>query len=179
LLGKIDTLRSIMERNGMAGKPLWATEGGWGTNGEMTDPDAQAAYVARWLILQASAGVQRAYWYMWDTGTNPQGWGGLWDESRGAFKAGVAYGEVYKWLVGATFTKPCSGDRDVWTCNLALPGGKQGRIVWNAAHSYDAGFTSKYPVGKDFSQVRELSGHQAAINDGSVAIGSKPVLLEN
>jgi hypothetical protein len=179
LLGKIDTLRSIMEQNGMAGKPLWATEGGWGTNGEMTDPDAQAAYVARWLILQASAGVQRAYWYMWDTGTNPQGWGGLWDESRGAFKAGVAYGEVYKWLVGATFTKPCSGDRDVWTCNLALPGGKQGRIVWNAAHSYDARFTSKYPVGKDFNQVRELSGHQAAINDGSVAIGSKPVLLEN
>jgi hypothetical protein len=162
----------------MPGKPLWATEGGWGTNGEMTDPDAQAAYVARWLILQASAGVQRAYWYMWDMGSNPQGWGGLWDDSRGTYKAGIAYGEVYKWLVGATFTKPCSSDRDVWTCDLTLPGGKQRRIVWNASHSYDTQKSSNYGVGTQFSLVRDLSGKQSAISGGSVAIGSKPVLLE-
>jgi hypothetical protein len=179
LLGKIDTMRSLMEKNGMAGRPLWATEGGWGTNGEMTDPDAQAAYVARWLILQASAGVQRAYWYMWDTGSNPQGWGGLWDESRGTYKAGIAYGQVYNWLVGATFTKPCSADHDVWTCDLALPGGKQGRIVWNASRSYDARATWKYAVGTPFTQLRDLSGNQSAIAGGSVAIGSKPILLES
>jgi hypothetical protein len=178
LLGKIDTMRAIMEQGGMAGKPLWATEGGWGTNGEMTDADAQAAYVARWLILQASAGVQRAYWYMWDTGTNPQGWGGLWDDARGTYKAGIAYGQVYNWLVGATFTKPCSADHDVWSCDLTLADGKQGRIVWNAARSYDAGFTSKYKVGAEFSQVRDLSGHEAAIADGVVAIGTKPVMVE-
>lgn len=179
LLGKIDTMRSIMNQNGMAGRPLWATEGGWGTNGEMTDPDAQAAYVARWLILQASAGVQRAYWYMWDTGTNPQGWGGLWDDSNGTYKAGVAYGQVYNWLVGATFTKPCSADHDVWTCDLSGPGGKQERIVWNASRSYDTRFASKYAVSAPFNQVRDLSGNQSAITAGSVAIGSKPVLLEN
>ncbi|SRR5579871_202988 len=176
--GKIATIRGIMDRGGMGGKPFWTTEGGWGTNGEMPDADAQAAYVARWLILQASGGVARAYWYMWDMGRNPQAWGGLWDES-GVFKAGIAYGEVYKWLVGSTFTKPCSAESDVWTCDLKRSDGSQARIVWNASRSFDAGFTSKYVVGGPFTAVWDLAGKQSPISGGAVAIGTKPVLLES
>ena len=179
LLGKIATMRSLMGQYGMLDRPLWATEGGWGTNAEMPDPDAQAAFVARWLILQASAGVQRAYWFMWDNGGNPRGWGGMWEPSNGINKAGIAYGEVYNWLVGATFKTPCSSDHDVWTCDLARAGGYQARIVWNAARSYDTRATSKYPVGKGFTQVRDLNGERAAISGATVAIGSKPVLLES
>jgi hypothetical protein len=144
----------------------------------MPDLDAGAAFVARWLILQASAGVQRAYWFMWDNGGNPRGWGGMWDQNNGINKAGIAYGEVYKWLVGATFSKPCSGDHDVWTCDLSRPGGYQARLVWNAAHSYDTRATSKYSVDKLFTQMRDLDGGRAPISGGSVAIGSKVVLLE-
>jgi hypothetical protein len=179
LLGKIDTVRALMNQNGMAGRPLWTTEGGWGTNSEMPDPDAQAAYVARWLILQASAGVQRAYWYMWDMGKNPQAWGGLWDDSSGTYKAGVAYGQIYRWLVGATFLKPCSAERDVWTCDLELHSGKQARIVWNASRSYDTQMTWKYNAGTEFTQARDLNGNESAITGGWVAISSKPLLLEN
>jgi len=80
--------------------------------------------------------------------------------------------------VGATFTKACSADHDVWSCDLALADGKQGRIVWNAARSFDASFTSKYKVGAEFNQVRDLSGHEAAVTDGVMAIGTKPVLVE-
>ena len=178
LLGKIATLRSIMEQNGMPGKPLWATEGGWGTNGEMPDLDAGAAFVARWLILQASAGVQRAYWFMWDNGGDTRGWGGMWDSENGVNKAGIAYGEVYKWLVGATFTGPCSADHDIWTCNLSRPGGYRGQIVWNASRSYDTAATWKYSVSKEFTRVRDLDGRRSAIDGGAVAIGSKPVLVE-
>lgn len=178
LLGKIDTMRSLMNQNGMAGRPLWATEGGWGTNGEMPDPDAQAAYVARWLILQASSGVARAYWFMWDNGGDPRGWGGMWDQSNGINKGGVAYGQVYKWLVGASFTKPCSGDHDVWSCDISRPGGYQGRIVWNASQSYNTQAASKYATGSEFSQYRDLKGDKVPISGGTVMIGSKPVLLE-
>jgi len=178
LLGKIATLRSIMEQGGMPGNPLWATEGGWGTNGEMPDSDAQAAYVARWLILQASAGVQRVYWYMWDMGSSPQAWGGLWDASSGTYKAGVAYGQVYNWVVGATFTRPCSGDHDVWTCDLTRPGGYTARIVWNASRSYDTRATSSYKPDKGFTRLRDLNGEGSSVT-GTVAIGSKPVLLES
>jgi hypothetical protein len=178
LLGKIDTTRSIANQNGMDGRPVWTTEGGWGTNAEMPDPEAQAAYIARWLILQASAGVQRAYWYMWDMGRDPRAWGGLWDEHNGTFKAGIAYGQVYWWLVGATFTKPCSVDQSVWTCDLSRGEGKRDRIVWTDSHSYDTTVTSKYSVGSQFSKVRDLDGHESPITAGTVLIGSKPVLLE-
>lgn len=177
VLGKIDTVRSLMNQGGMDGKPVWTTEGGWGTNGELSDPDAQAAYVSRWLILQASAGVQRAYWYMWDMGKDPQAWGGLWDSS-GVFEAGIAYGEVYKWLVGATFTKPCSANHDIWTCDLSRPGGQQDRIVWNDSRSYDTSITWKYAVGSQFAKARHLDGQESPVAGGVVSVGSKPVLLE-
>lgn len=175
--GKINTFRTLMQ-NGMPGKPVWTTEGGWGTNGEMPDPDTQAAYIARWLILQASAGVQRAYWYMWDMGSDPQAWGGLWDAEKGTYKAGIAYGQVYWWLVGATFTTPCASENEIWTCDLSVPGGGQRRIVWNAAHSYDSRFSVRYRVGAPFTRVRDLDGHEQPIADGQVIIGTKPVLLE-
>jgi hypothetical protein len=179
LLGKIETMRAIMNQNGMGAKPVWTTEGGWGTNGEMRDPDAQAAYVARWLILQASAGVERAYWYMWDMGSDPQAWGGLWDQQHGTYKAGIAYGQVYWWLVGSRFMRPCSADHSVWTCDLVRGDGRQERIVWNDSRSYETGVTWKYAAGSPFIQVRDLDGHEAPINGGTVAIGSKPVLLES
>jgi hypothetical protein len=178
LLGKIATMRSILDRGGMAGKPLWATEGGWGTNGELPDPDVQAAYVARWLILQASSGVARAYWFMWDNGGDARGWGGMWDGRNGINKAGVAYGQAYNWLVGASFTKPCSSDHDVWTCDISRPGGYRARVVWNAAKSYDPQVKSKYATGNDFSQYRDLAGGKSSIGGGTVMIGTKAILLE-
>jgi hypothetical protein len=130
------------------------------------------------LILQASSGVARAYWFMWDNGGDARGWGGMWDQKNGINKAGVAYGQVYSWLVGATFTRPCSGDHDVWTCDISRPGGYVGKIVWNASHSYDNQATSKYPVGSEFSQYRDLNGEKFPITGGAVKIGSKPLLVE-
>lgn len=178
VLGKIATVRSIMNQSGMGARPVWTTEGGWGTNSEMPDPDAQAAYIARWLILQASAGVQRAYWYMWDMGNDPQAWGGLWDARHGTYKAGTAYGQVFYWLTGAAFSKPCAADHDLWTCDLIVPDGGQRRIVWNDSRSYDAGATWKYSPNAEFKFVRDLDGHETVIANNQVTIGTKPVLLE-
>jgi hypothetical protein len=115
---------------------------------------------------------------MWDNGGDARGWGGMWDGRNGINKAGVAYGQVYNWLVGASFTKPCSGDHDVWTCDISRPGGYQARIVWNAANSYNPQSTAKYAIGNDFSQQRDLNGGKSSISDGTVLIGSKPILLE-
>ncbi len=177
VLGKIDTFRTLMQ-DGMPGKPVWTTEGGWGTNGEMPDSDAQAAYIARWLILQASAGVQRAYWYMWDMGSDPQAWGGLWDAAKGTYKAGIAYGQVYWWLVDASFVKPCSAENNVWTCDLSRSGGRKDRIVWNDSRSYETNVVWKYAAGTKFTTMRDLEGHESSIAGGTVSVGSKPVLLQ-
>jgi len=102
----------------------------------------------------------------------------MWDGRNGINKAGVAYGQVYNWLVGASLLKPCSGDRDVWTCDISRAGGYQGRIVWNASKSYDPQATSKYSTGSEFLQYRDLKGDKFPISGGTVMIGSKPVLLE-
>jgi hypothetical protein len=116
---------------------------------------------------------------MWDNGGDARGWGGMWDGRNGINKAGVAYGQVYNWLVGASFTKPCSGDHDLWTCDISRAGGYRARVVWNAAKSYDPQATSKYATGSDFSQYRDLAGGKFSINGGSVMIGTKAILLEN
>jgi hypothetical protein len=183
---RVAQFRSFADKGGMAGAPLWDTEGGWGTNQGLMDKDAQTAFVARWLILQASSGVSRAYWYMWEYAGEPRGWGGLWSERSGISPAGTAYGEVYSWLTGATFTKPCaseaSGDGKsgkVWSCEISRPNGYQGLIVWDAARSYDHGDTGKYSVGSRFSNYRDLSGQKKPVQNATVAIGPKPILLES
>jgi hypothetical protein len=176
---KIAVLRRVMDENGMTGKPLWSTEGSWGINRELPDPDVESAFVARWLILQASDHVSRAIWYLWDNGGRPMGVGGLWDRDRGLTKAGVAYGEVARWLTGATFIAPCSAKQNVWTCDLSRPGGYRAKMVWDAAHSYAHGPTASYRTPADFLSYRNLAGKSRPIQGGTVPIGSKPVLLEN
>lgn len=175
---KIATLRAIYQQNGMAGKPVWITEGGWGTNNEMRDPDAQAAFLARWYILQASIGVQRAFWYMWDMGGRPQGWGGLWSPEQGTNMAGKAYGVVFHWLVGATFAVPCRNNNTVWTCELKRPGGYEGQIVWDNASSYQHEDKSQYHVDSKYQEFHDLSGAAHPIANGIVSIGTKPILLD-
>jgi len=179
LLQKIAGMRRVMDENGMSGKPLWSTEGSWGMNMQLPDPDVQAAYVARWLILQASNGVARAIWFMYDNGGRPRGVGGLWDPEDGLDKAGTAYGQVAGWLTGATFSKPCSAIKSLWSCELSRPGGYQAKIVWDVSRSYDPVQTSSYRAGNRFTQYRDLAGNTHAISGGSAPVGSEPILLES
>ena len=179
LFEKISTFRSVLDQNGMAGKPIWATEGGWGGNQQLSDPDLKAAYVARWYILQASEGVARAIWYAWDQGGNPRGTGGLWSREDGINKAGIACGQVYRWLLGARFTHPCSARGSIWTCALSRPGGYQGEIVWDTANSYRPEAKTPYRANPHFKLYRDLEGNSHSISGGSVMVGTQPLLLEN
>lgn len=166
-------IRQVMDANGMAGKELWDTEGSWGVNdarhSNLPDPDDQSAWLARWFILQAGAGVNRAIWYMFDA---TDGWGTLWDQGAGLHPAGVAYQQVYGWLVGATIS-PCVQSRKVWSCELSRPGGYQGRIVWSDADSVP------YPVTAPFTQARDLTGKPQPVSGASLILGKSPLLLEN
>ena len=49
------------------------------------------------------------------------------------YPEGVAYGETYKWIVGATLTQPCAQDKKgTWTCAITRPGGYRALVVWNS-----------------------------------------------
>jgi hypothetical protein len=75
-------------------------------------------------------------------------------------KAGLAFNEVYKWLVGATIAKPCSfrgqdTKHGIWTCNLTRDGGYQGLAIWNTE-----GNSNNYQAPKQFAHYRDLDGNQ-------------------
>lgn len=168
LVSQASAMTSVLNSNGMAGKPVFVTEGGWGQDVALPDFTQEAAYVARWHILLASIGVNRAYWYAWG-GTN---WGTLFDPGLGIRPSGTAYQQVENWLTGATMTPCAAGSDGTWTCSIGRGNGYQALIVWNAAA------TVSFTGTTGFVQYRELSGNITALN-GPVIIGSQPIILEN
>lgn len=160
------------------GKPIFMTEGGW-RPGEVTDPDAQTAYVARYYLVQAGI-VDKVYWYGWDNGNC---WGTLVETSKGSScftpappagptAAATAYTQVASWLAGSVLASPCAEVNSIWTCNLTESNGKKAMVIWNPAGN------STYNPDPSFTQFRDLLGATTQISGGSVTIGTKPILLE-
>jgi hypothetical protein len=113
---------------------------------------------ARWYILQFAQGVSEFTWYSWDQ-LSP---------------ATSAYGVLDRWLVGASFTAPCSADATgVWTCGLLGSTAEPQLLVWNPSgnSSYDA------PV--PFTSYQDLSGGSNGIPaNRTLTIGVEPIVLE-
>jgi hypothetical protein len=67
-------------------------------------PDTSVpAQIWRIVLLHWSNGISRYYWYARDGGT----WGVLWDPTKGGVQpAGVAYRQIYSWMVEATMNTP-------------------------------------------------------------------------
>lgn len=169
----VDAVQRVMAARGQSGKPLWDTEGSWGSSDHLPGDDARMAFVARHYILQWSKGVQRFYWYAW----NDKSYGTLFKSSTGTLeKAGTAYAQVESWLVGTMLTAPCSTSRDsTWTCDLTLAGGAAGQMVWNAAVNILA--TVSFTPASKFTQSTDLDGKIMQLSRGSIQIGAKPILL--
>jgi N-acetylglucosamine-6-sulfatase len=175
IITKATQMRAVFDQNGLAGKPMFQTEGSWG-NQTVTDPDTQIAWVTRYSLLQAglrsTLNLQMAAWYTWGGGTT---FGGdLETASLAPSPAGFAYDEVFHWLVGATIDAPCSGaSNGTWTCALSRPGGYVAQAVWNTQGSLS------YSPAVSFTQYRDLTGKTVTIPlGGSVIIGAKPILIE-
>jgi hypothetical protein len=178
IITRATTFRSIFDSNGLAGKPVLNTEGSWG-RANITDPDQQVAWLTRWYLLQAGSGiVSSAYWFTWGEsnpgGTPDQEWGLITNPDGTPTAAGIAYGQLYDWLVGASIF-PCTKASNVWTCSLIRPGVYEGLIVWFYSSS-ESDTTNCVPDAK-FRRYRDLDGNIADIS-GSVTIGAKPILLE-
>jgi uncharacterized protein (TIGR03437 family) len=167
-------MRAVFDQNGLAGKPIFQTEGSWGNN-TITDPDIQVAWLARYNLLQAglhsALNLQMAAWFTW---ADPAfGWGDIATTSLEPTAAGLAYNQVYNWVVGATISQPCAGAANgTWTCTLTRPGGYVAQAVWNTQGSIS------YTPGASYTQYRDLAGNTKPIMAGSVVIGANPILVE-
>lgn len=160
---------SAMKQYGQQGKPLWVDEGGWGHDQLVPNTSVQAGDVARFYLLEWTGGAQRFCWYQWGN----SGAGTL-VTANGLTPAGVAYGQVYDWLVGASMSKPCSANGNrTWTCGLTRSGGYQAQVVWNPNRP------ASYTAPSQFIQYRDLAGTVHSIGArGIVNIGSQPIILE-
>ncbi|HVN21203.1 MAG TPA: putative Ig domain-containing protein [Dongiaceae bacterium] len=172
----------------LTSKPLFDTEYSWGLNTPFADPDQQAGFVARGVLLHVSRGVDKLYWYAWETS------GVMWsanavagcttpDASGVGFTCltGLAYTQVQNWTVGASISQPCAANGTVYTCGFTKANGYKSLAVWDAAQSCSNGVctTSQFTVPGGYVHSRDLRGNVTSISTKSIAVGYKPVLLEN
>ena len=171
LLAQIGYVRAAMSANGLADKPIFDTSGSWGDDSNLPDSFQQAAYVARWYILQAAAGVKIADWWGWDVKE------GTLSTSSGLNAAGQAYTVVSGWLLGATVTSPCALSGWLWTCGFSRPNGYEAEIGWSSVDSSDTA-TTPYTPPTQFTQYRDLSGNTTSITGAPIDVGMQPIILE-
>lgn len=153
-------------------KPFWSGEGSWGEDDKYPDPDLQAAWVARYYLSGWSAGLQRMYWYAYDSPS----YGQLWNGSLNA--AGQAYNTLNTWILGAKLSSACSANGTVWTCNLTLSNGSTAMIIWDTSQSCSNGTctTGSQAVPSGLANSQDLTGANSP-SAGTVQVGIKPILL--
>ena len=173
IMTMITTFRGIADANGMLGKPLITSEGGWGTNG-VIDPDMQAAWIAHYEILQGALATTNNLlfqtWYTWGYVQS----GTIENKDGTATAAGLDYNVVLTWLNGFTPT-PCTVSGNIYTCQVAF--GKQ--IVWDTSQTCSSGVctTAPYAVDPAYTKFQEITGLKVPITGNSVNLGIKPLLL--
>lgn len=171
VVDQITVLRGVFDTHGLAGKPMIATEGSWNEEKNLPDPDQQAAWLARWFLVQAGAGIEASCWYAEDAPENNGGWGRLLTSPDSGAPvpnvAGVAYRQLYGWLVGGSIGA-CSPSATLWSCPAIDPKGTPGLILWDTAQTHDI------PIAASYTRVSDLSGATSPVS-GMVTVGAKPV----
>jgi polysaccharide biosynthesis protein PslG len=177
LVTVMSNLRGVLKQYGQSHKTIWDTEASWGqTQPEcFTDEDMQAAFLARFYLLHRSEDVHRFFWRAWIDGN-----GGLYIPGQGINKAGVAYQQIYSWMVGKTMIGACSSSGTVWTCDFTGPRGYAAQAIWDTSETCGNGScrTHPYTVGTQFVDYLTLDGGKAQIKNNSVPIGAKPILVQ-
>jgi hypothetical protein len=174
LIQQIADAQAIMANNGLAARPLINTEGGYAATVVTNDlptatPDQQAAYVSRFYIVQAGEGLRFAVYFSWlnNQGLGLTGFGTTAAEAE----SNQAYSQTYAWLVGSTFTGPCSENANsIWICPLTLATGHAALILWSDSA------TSYTPTGA-FTSYQTVLGVTSPIAS-PIPIAILPTLLQ-
>lgn len=205
--------------------PTWplysilASEFSWGaTNTSFCDPDMRKAYISREFLIGWALGIASLDWYHYDDthncstalatlasggdaaciafgGPAVPGSGGAWVECP----VGVAYQQLYGWMVGNVMDQPCSGPIPpdtttgqawgFWVCHFVNSDGTQALAVWNTDPAYTCSsgtcpttaVTFRGPYTKYYTVD---SGTSTTIGGGcttncTVNVGAKPILLHS
>ncbi len=181
-------VRSYLSQSDLE-KPFWSIEGGWGRNTALqvqSDPDLEAAFVARYNLMVWASGTTRAYWYGWDYTVFGTLWGtaatnGCSTQYANGYicTPGIAYQQIHDWLLGAVLTA-CSVVGTTWDCRLTESTGAPADIVWDTSQSCSSGScgTIQHSVAPEYIKYRDLTGATLTVSGSMVPVGIKPILLE-
>jgi polysaccharide biosynthesis protein PslG len=166
----IKNVQTVAAANGLSGKPIWDTEHSWGT---LTWPYGdsyanQSNWLARFIMLEASAGVQRSYWYMWDT-IGPDYWGDLFMRSTHTIlPPGTAYQMVHDWLIGKSIQ--CSVSGVLYKCTITSATTQE--VYWTTSG------TQGVTVSTQYTQQQSITGTTSGIANHSIVASGTPLLVE-
>ncbi|CAN5623936.1 hypothetical protein BH23GEM9_BH23GEM9_27050 [soil metagenome] len=166
---RIRAARAIMVKHGIGDKPLWTTEGHAIAHASTSD----AAILARTYLTLWLYGVSSFSWYAWDIaeyatvpGHERTQWVTLTDASYRVTSAGVAYRELYRWLVGSRVTS-FRIEGDAW-----IVGTDRGWIVWAAGPR-----VTPWTVPGGMTRVRRLDGSSATAPQPTFVPAAEPVFF--
>ena len=180
-------LLKVMARNGVGHLPVWNTESGFliedptsanshplssGAFSRVLPEIEAAAWVGRSLIIAASVGIERFYWFMWDG----QSMGLVTWVGRHIKPAGVAYGTTARWLIGKRIGQ-MRRTGNIVTSPLVGPDGDVAWLAWT--HDYSS---MRWIVPKEWSaeRIEFLDGRSQAMTDGrNIELSAAPVLISS
>lgn len=170
----IDSYIALRVAFGLTGKPWWNTEFnelGLSAFGG-TEAQNQRDFISQVYPLLWAKGIDRNYWYGWDTAPD---YGQLWDGAVGKNVAGVAHDTVRGWLLGKTASAWQRSGSAQWV-DLVGPSGYVGRIVWQ----FKGTSTYTIPAGA-WTRKSLVDGSTAVIAGGttSITIGQTAILIDN
>jgi hypothetical protein len=164
--------RAILARHGV-NKPIWNTEVNYGMTGKPVAPlsgSRQAAYVARTYLLNAANGVQRVYWYGWETQSivNTRM---VRSDLSSLTSAGTAFATVADWMRGARINSCPVSANGTYVCTLTKTGTTR-HVYWNPSR------TVKVVTSGSATAYHPVDGSRQALRGGStITVGPVPVLV--
>lgn len=175
-------IKAVLKKYGLDHLPIWNTEVGYliqshdrsvrrehpqGPFSIVLSPEEAAGYVARVMLVSASAGATRTYWYAWDNkrmgliGTND----GL------PHAAATGYRVVRRWLIGSTID--CDKlNTAMWHCRL-LRDGRAASVYW----AEDGPQSISLPKTGEKSLEDLVEGRRQLKEGAVVQWDGKPILI--
>ena len=158
----VQQIQQAMKRQDVGQLPLWNTETGWfiensdGTPVEKmsnywlrVSAEQSASFVARSFLLGSASGVERFYWYSWDSKLF-----GLIEPTAKSIKSGgLALDIVAKWMIGNP-QPVCAETNSVWHCALFSKQDERHFVVWST--EIPTLFTA--PIGWRIADVERADG---------------------
>jgi len=177
ILNQVQLLNQTLAKHNLSGLPLWNTEASWGAQASVNQD--QAAWLMRYHVALALAGVSRFVWYAYDN----CGWGTLWEApwctnpqmpTGQLTDTGHAYAVLESWLTGANLVDCQQFQNGLWSCELQRSEHSSAWMIWSST-----GTEITFPIPLD-SGLTVYRDWQNSLNvlSSELTIGEMPVLLE-